>query len=252
MGDFMKKLGGAEKTFVVSGASSGIGRWVAKTLLDRGFGVLAVSRRLPEIDDSDFFKWVGVDLERSDSSEVLLNSIAEAGLKNIVGAFSNAGSYLSYCHESSSVCTFEKQFSANFYSHLNFVSAILPSLQDAAGLKSLVFTTTDQIHRVKDGGAAYAAAKSALHAYSRSLAVHLAPRKIVVTSVAPGGTDTPLYWATKAGMSAQQVQGSQTKYPSGSIADPEEVASFVVDLLTKPKMSCVGAEFRIDGGLCCL
>lgn len=236
---------------VVSGVSSGIGYCVAEVLLNRGCCVVGLSRNRPLGLDSKYFKWLEVDLEAGDSPLTISSFFEKLEYSKIKSAFSNAGSYEEYVHGISSVDVFHRQLSSNFFSHLNFTNGILPWLNYPEGPSAIVFNTTDQVYRTKFGGAAYAAAKSALNSYARSLAVELVKNKIVVSSVAPGGVNTPLYWDTKRGLGPDEISRSQSKYPSGGIGDVIEVANFVSDLLMYPKLVCTGSEFRIDGGLCC-
>lgn len=96
----------------------------------------------------------------------------------------------------------------------------------------------------------YAAAKSGLLGYTRSLALEVAPHGIRVNAVSPGYIRTGLvdeYFAQHPdpGAEAEAV----AKQPLGRLGDPHEVAE-VVCFLASPAASYVtGADWAVDGGL---
>jgi NAD(P)-dependent dehydrogenase (short-subunit alcohol dehydrogenase family) len=71
----------------------------------------------------------------------------------------------------------------------------------------------------------YAAAKGAIHAMTKSLAVELAPDGIRVNCVAPGPTDTPLLGDDP------NIAGYAAALPLGRVLTPEEIAAAVAFLL---------------------
>ena len=71
----------------------------------------------------------------------------------------------------------------------------------------------------------YAAAKGAIHAMTKSLAVELAPEGIRVNCVAPGPTDTPLLGDDP------NIAGYTEALPLGRVLAPDEIAAVVAFLL---------------------
>jgi 2-hydroxycyclohexanecarboxyl-CoA dehydrogenase len=71
----------------------------------------------------------------------------------------------------------------------------------------------------------YAAAKGAIHAMTKSLAVELAPEGIRVNCVAPGPTDTPLLGDDP------NIAGYAEALPLGRVLTPEEIAAAVTFVL---------------------
>jgi 2-hydroxycyclohexanecarboxyl-CoA dehydrogenase len=71
----------------------------------------------------------------------------------------------------------------------------------------------------------YAAAKGAIHAMTKSLAVELAPEGIRVNCVAPGPTDTPLLGDDP------NIAGYADALPLGRVLAPDEIAAAVAFLL---------------------
>ncbi|RSM60530.1 3-oxoacyl-ACP reductase [Amycolatopsis sp. WAC 01376] len=86
---------------------------------------------------------------------------------------------------------------------------------------------------------AYGASKAALHSLGQSLAVALAPHGIAVTSVAPGFTATDRV--------AAKVEGARGESPFGRVGTPEEVAAAVLYLASADAAWASGAILDLNG-----
>ncbi|MBE1579025.1 SDR family NAD(P)-dependent oxidoreductase [Amycolatopsis roodepoortensis] len=86
---------------------------------------------------------------------------------------------------------------------------------------------------------AYGASKAALHSLGQSLAVALAPHGIAVTTVAPGFTATDRV--------AAKVEGARGESPFGRVGTPEEVAAAVLYLASGDAAWASGAILDLNG-----
>ncbi len=93
--------------------------------------------------------------------------------------------------------------------------------------------------------AAYTAAKGAVHALAKAMAVDLAPHGITVNVVAPGVVETQY---VRANLTPAQIQKRLERIPAGRLASPEDCAAAVAHL-TAPDMGYVtGQVVYVDGG----
>lgn len=93
---------------------------------------------------------------------------------------------------------------------------------------------------------AVSAAKAALEAHTRQLALELAPRGIAVNCLMPGVTDTPALRAIPG--HEKLIEAVLTHHPAHRLTTPEDVAHVLV-ALSDPRITWIsGATIPVDGG----
>jgi 3-oxoacyl-[acyl-carrier protein] reductase len=90
----------------------------------------------------------------------------------------------------------------------------------------------------------YAATKGAVHSFTKSMAVELAPR-IRVNCVAPGLTKTDM---GLTGWKPEELEARTKGVPLGDIAEPQDVASGIYFLASDEARHITGACLDINGG----
>jgi 3-oxoacyl-[acyl-carrier protein] reductase len=134
---------------------------------------------------------------------------------------------------------------ANLDAVLYVCRAAIPLLP-AGGKIVLVSSTAGQ--RGEPFHADYAATKGAVIAFTKSLAVELAPRDITVNCVAPGWVDTEMSaqpYQRAAGNGKQEIERG---IPLGRVASPEDVAGPIVFLCSTLARHITGEILNVNGG----
>ena len=134
---------------------------------------------------------------------------------------------------------------ANLDAVLYVCRAAIPLLP-AGGRIVLVSSTAGQ--RGEPFHADYAATKGAVIAFTKSLAVELAPRDITVNCVAPGWVDTEMSekpYAREEGRGKGEIEGT---IPLGRVASAEDIAGPIVFLCSTLARHITGEVLNVNGG----
>ncbi|WP_369140106.1 SDR family NAD(P)-dependent oxidoreductase [Modestobacter versicolor] len=231
-----------QQTVVVTGAASGMGRAVVDRLLAAGDRVVGLDRDADVLADLDSalgrsFVPLAVDVADRDAVTGGLDAVLSgATVRAVVNA---AGIYPPTTLADVTRELHDRVFGVNVLGTLLVTAAVVPHLQAAGGGAVVNFASVDAF-AVSPGQLLYSASKAAVLALTRSLAVELAPDRIVVNAVAPGWVDTPGNAAT--GRMAEAAAG----IPLGRVAQPDEVALWV-QRLTEPGY-VTGETVVIAGG----
>ncbi len=106
------------------------------------------------------------------------------------------------------------------------------------------------------GTSAYAASKAGVAAFTRSLALEMAPHGIRVNCISPGHIDTALYRsalerrAALRGISLSAITAEEEEViPLGRFGTPEDVARVICFLCSEEAAYITGQRINVDGGL---
>jgi 2,3-dihydro-2,3-dihydroxybenzoate dehydrogenase len=131
----------------------------------------------------------------------------------------------------------------------------------AAGTGSIVVVSSNSAAVPRVNLAAYGAAKAAATAFTRSLALQVAPHGVRVNLVSPGSTDTPMLRgmyadsdenglgeAGRAGLLDGDPENYRLGIPLRRIADPADIAAAVRFLVSDAARHITMHDLRVDGG----
>lgn len=242
------------RAFLVTGASSGIGRACARALGREGARVVTAGRRRERLDEvvagirGDGGEAVAVTGDVRDEATCRA-WVAEAvaryggldGLVNAAGVL-GAGSILDTTAEE-----WDRQMNSNVRSIHLITRLAAPELIRRKG--SVVNLSSVAGMRPYANLAAYCVSKAALDMYTRCAALDLAPHGVRVNAVNPGVVVTELHTVTRAVPDYPGfLERSKTTHPIGRVGQPEEVAALVLFLLSAEAGWITGVTYSIDGG----
>ncbi|KYQ89333.1 short-chain dehydrogenase/reductase (SDR) family protein [Tieghemostelium lacteum] len=190
----MDRIESNNKVWFVTGASSGIGLELVKSLVEKGYSVAGTSRKLSNLKDkiaNERFLPLEVDLANESSVEdALKKTVEKFGKLDVV--VNNAGQAVFGALEEFSDSELRNIFDSNYFGPLNVIRHSLKYLRPQGhGLIYNVSSIAGFIGNAQWG--AYASTKFALTGASEALAAELKPLGIQVVSVNPGMVDTPIH-----------------------------------------------------------
>lgn len=208
--------GGPSKVAFVTGAASGIGAAVSRELRAHGWRVAGFDLAEPEAD----LACRGDVTDAAAVSEAAGRAAAVLG--PVTGLVSAAGYYELAGIGDITGQQWQRMLEVHLGGLVNTVRAVLPGMLER-GAGRIVAISSELAVGGGDGDAHYAAAKGAILGFVRSLAAEVAGRGVLVNSVAPGPTDTPLL----APDSPWRAPGYLATLPARRLARPGEIAAAV-------------------------
>ena len=239
------------KVAIITGASRGIGRSIAKKLYDEGANVALCARSA--IQDFPRERSLAVTMDVRDQKNV------EAGIRRIVDRFgkidivvNNAGISGVTPVEAADTGPWLEIIQTNVVGTYFVTRAAVPHVPN--GGRIIMISSVLGKFGVP-GYTAYCTAKTGLIGFARALALELAPRKITVNALCPGWTDTEM---ARAGMRdiakdlgipvEQFYKDAMSRVPLGEMVEPEEVANLVAFLAAETGGKITGQAISICAG----
>ena len=237
-----------DKIALVTGASRGIGKAVAKALAEQGATVVGTATTEQGAEgitaELEAFGGRGVVLNVTDNAacdELLAELAAEGGPHILVN---NAG----ITRDNLAMRMKDEEWLDVMQTNLNAVfrlcrGVMRPMMKAREGR---IINLTSVIASVGNPGQSnYAAAKAAVAGMSRSLASELGSRNITVNCVAPGFIDTDM----NRSLSEEVTDSLLSRIPLSRFGQPEDIANAVVFLASPQASYITGTTLHVNGGM---
>ena len=245
------------KTAIITGAAQGLGKAIAErfaaegaecVLMDLNAPALSVTAK--ELSDLYGSRIAAIVSDVSDASDVQV-AVAEAlkrfGKIDIL--CNNAAISFEKAVEDTTLHEWNSLMNVNLTGTFLMVKEIFPIMKKQNS-GSIINMASELAFVGYEMLSAYTAAKGAIIAFSRSIALEGTPHNIRVNCLCPGAADTPMFWADETDPVILQKMADDIKKtkPGGRLVTPEEVAAGAVFLASDESSAVNGTHLIMDMG----
>lgn len=238
----------ADKTVIVTGAGSGIGKATAERIVAEGGRVIASDVSQERLDTLAAELGSAVSIVAGDiSDQAVVDRIVAASGDRIDGLANNAGimdGFLPAAEIDDE--TWERVMAVNLTAVMRLTRAVLPVMLEAA-TGSIVNVSSEAGSRGSCAGTTYTTSKHALNGFTKSTAFFYTPKGIRCNAVAPGAVATNIEASFKSEW-AQQRLGPFFQATVPGTAQASELAAAITWLLSDDSSNVSGALLADDGG----
>lgn len=248
----------SRKTYLVSGAGSGIGRASAIRLAEEGGDIILLGRDLRKLKDTlNLLPRTGDHaLAQADTRDAssLRQALKASGVQRLSGVIANAG--VGGANSYGPKDRWDEVLDTNLAGTYRLFNEALPFLRRSQDpFKHVVVISSILARLGVPGYSAYCASKAGLLGLVRSWAAEFARERILVNAVCPGWVDTEmaregiasLARATRLPPEAA-LRRQMSLVPLGKMSRPDEIASMVAWLVGGEQDSLTGQALDINNG----
>ena len=250
-------LGLKGKVAIVTGASRGLGRYIAQKLAEEGCDLCICSRSASDLEDAaQSMRATGarvlcVSLDLTEKfAPVSLVQLALNHFGRIDRLVNNVGGNRRGQFADTSDEDWQAVLDLNLNLHLRCTRAAIPSLIRAGGGAILFVSSIFGREAGGPGLSIYNATKSALISAAKIMALELAPQNIRVNTIAPGSIRFPGgSWDRRVRSDPEGMKKFVARHlPIGRFGRGEEIGNVAAFLLSDRASLVTGACLNVDGG----
>lgn len=251
------------KTAIVTGAV-GIGYGIAYRLAEAGANVMVASQTQASIDESlgKFadkgwnVKGILTDVSKDEDVKAMTDETIKVfgGIDILVN---NAGIFPTIPVMQMSLEDFDHVLAVNLNSvFLCTKYAAAQMIKQGNGGKIINITSIDALHPSSVGLAHYDASKHGVWGFTKNSALELAPHKIYVNAIAPGGIMTPGVQKMQSGMKlpdgvdpAKMIENFMAQIPMHRMGEVDDIGKVALFLASDMSSYMTGSQIVVDGGV---
>ena len=237
---------------LITGGMGGLGETISTKMSDAGYRVVVTFSPGNKTADQwlaqmhakgyDFNAYV-CDVADFDSCKACVDKVAkEVGLVDIL--VNNAGITRDVTFKKMTKADWDAVMHTNLDSVFNMTKQVCDSMVDR-GWGRIINVSSVNGSKGAFGQTNYAAAKSGMHGFSKSLALEVARKGVTVNTISPGYIGTRMVTAIPKEILDTKII---PQIPVGRLGQPEEVAGLIIYLCSEEAAFVNGANIAINGG----
>lgn len=231
---------------LITGASSGIGKAVAAHFEKSGKNLLLTARNTPfdmEMPEEDIVKmFLAADVCKEEEFEFVISQVSDYSIEAVLFA---AGQNRFLPHRSIGKADLSQIMEVNALAPLHNLSQLIRYKKLKPGA-SVLFMSSIAAQMASPGMVAYAAAKGAIEAAVKTLAIEHKNLGIRINALACGMIDTPMT-RNLENYYPEGLDGEMAKYPIKG--EMQDVVNWIAFLLSDKSGWLTGQTITLDGGM---
>lgn len=235
------------KTILITGASSGIGRATAIECAKLGAHVVVTGRNSERLQET-FSQLVG-----DGHQQIIADLTTPEGLEKLAiespvldGLVNNAGITITKPIPFIKEDDLQNVFDINTFAPVMLTKWLIKKKKINKGA-SIVITSSVASMTYAPGNAVYGMTKSAIASFAKYCALEMFEKNVRVNSVHPGMVDTEM--TRNLSFSTEEIAADRDKYFGKRYAEPQEIAWAIIYLLSDASSWVTGSQLVIDGGI---
>ena len=240
------------KVAIVTGGGRGIGRGIARRLVELGATVVVASRTAADVEETrsqisalGSIEGTPCDVSDRDAAKALIRDVrARHGALDILvcshGVYDADSPFLDLSEEQ-----WDRTIGTNLNGNFVLAQAAARTMVADGRPGRIVFISSINGLASEPGCSDYNTSKAGLHGFARSIAYDLAPHGITVNVVAPGWVRSPM---SAPYLSEEVLSGRQRFNMTGRVGEPEDIAGAVGWLVDPSSSYVTGTVIPVDGG----
>lgn len=234
-------------TIFITGSSGSIGSKLCKKFLENNYQVVGIDNRITKFKNKKF-KFIKCDLEKFLNNETYFKKFKRKldityYKKSRVSLINCAGYQKIRKIDNLKINEIFKHFNINFFASIKMVLLFQKVIKKNNGY--IINISSIHSKLTKEKFSSYAASKSALSSFTRSLAIELG-NKITCFSIEPGAIQSRMLLA---GLIKKDYSFLKKSIPTKKVCDPSELAKFIYLIISNEIRYINGSEIDFSGGI---